>query len=213
MYAANTLLGPILAIVSMVAVVILAQSMPELSVLLVFLAPSVYAFMFTVAPTTNCAISIEGSSFWIIRTMPVSFAKVMLSKLCVNWIFGVIPALISSIIVSFAFVGMSAEYIICNILIAVLIASLAGNLGLTFNILFPNFKWENVNKVVKQSVSVTFTIFSGMLFAGGLYALLALVNWDILLKLVLIVLALAILNALTFAFVLLKGEKILRKKV
>ena len=42
-----------------------------------------------------------------------------------------------------------------------------GALGLLINLVFPNYEWENVTYIVKQSISAIITILLSILIVGG----------------------------------------------
>ena len=42
-----------------------------------------------------------------------------------------------------------------------------GALGLLINLVFPNYEWENVTYIVKQSISAIITILLSVLIVGG----------------------------------------------
>ena len=43
----------------------------------------------------------------------------------------------------------------------------AGALGLLINLVFPNYEWENITYIVKQSISAIITILLSVLIVGG----------------------------------------------
>lgn len=119
--------------------------------------PALFGFMFLMAPTTCCSISLEGQSFWIIKTSPVSYKKVLNSKLSVHALFSVSVAFISSLIIGI-FSNFGVLGTILLVVCALGISSFGGIFGLLANLKFPNLKWENVNVPVKQSLPCFFTI-------------------------------------------------------
>lgn len=167
-YAMNSLTGVILGIVASVAVAILFNAVAELEavkeVVLLF-SPLMFSFMFMLSSTTACAISMEGSSFWIIKSSPISVKTLVNAKLAVNAVFNVIPAFACSVLIA---IGLGAKPItfLLIVVIAVFIASLGGLLGMIFNLLFPMMKWDNPNKPAKQGLALFLTMISAFLTTG-----------------------------------------------
>lgn len=220
-YAVNALSGAIMSIVISVGVTVAIRvsfateplAISHMGQIIAVFVPALFSFSFMLSPTTNCALSIEGSAFWMIRTLPLSFNKVINVKLLVNVIINTTSAVISSIIICIG--GMIA--LIPSILIvltAVSISMLGANLGLLFNALFPKLKWENPNEVVKQSAPVLLTmlvsfILSALLGVFGYFY--GLYNPIIMLTVTTVILL--SLAVVTYLVVLEYAEKLLMKKI
>ena len=166
LYIMNGLMGAIMPIVGAIALVVLVNTMsPEItSVLGMFIvpfAPVLFVFCFGVAPTTNCAISLEGNAFWLTRTLPIDTKKLLNAKLAVNSVFYVASALVSTTIMAIAF---KLEFL-CAILFvafALVLAFFFGVFALWVNLKKPMMDWDNIQKPVKQGASVAIVCFSAM---------------------------------------------------
>ena len=131
-----------------------------------------------------------------------------------NVLFYVIPAIISSIMLIIMVWGAGMEYYLMILIIGVSSALLSGNVGLIFNLLMPVMKWENVNRVVKQSGAVGLSVFCSMV-VSAIVALLFFV-WtyqNILVKYILVCAFLLVATIVTFVIIVLKGEKLLNKNI
>lgn len=175
-------------------------------------APMLFAFTFLLGPTTNCSISMEGSAFWLIRTMPIKMTKVFNAKLLVNLVYYGVSGIAASVILAIGF-KLSFIYIVLITLNALFIAALGGNMGLLINILLPKMKWENENQIVKQSAAVFLTVLAAFIFAalfvlGRLYLPVS-PAWYLA---VCAILCFAI-NVVTYIIIMTKGEKILFAKI
>ena len=73
-------------------------------------------------------------------------------------------------------------------------------------------KWDNIQKPVKNSTSLFFTVLVGMIFAGGIFAFLYFVNISVEIKLLIIFIMLVISSLLTYLLIMKKGEKWLIEK-
>lgn len=123
------------------------------------------AFTFLLAPSTYCSISLEGSAFWVIKTSPVRMKKVFDAKLLVNATFYVPAALVVSLAVAIGLKLSFAVALLC-VLSALLLATLGGSLGLTFNLLFPKMNWDNDGQAVKQSGASLLCVLSAFVFVA-----------------------------------------------
>ena len=211
-YFMNTLMGSFFAIVGAVVIIILGAQEPMLVVLLSVVLQALFAFSFMISPTTAVSISVEGASFYIMRSSPISAKKLLNAKLFVNFIVGVIPAIICAVAISISMIGAPIWQIILTFLTIPLYPILGGNLGLLFNLLFPMMKWDNIQKAVKNGTSLLLTVFSGMIIAGGVFAFLFFVNIDVQIKLLIIFILLSVLSVLTYLLIIKKGEKWLIEK-
>ena len=64
----------------------------------------------------------------------------------------------------------------------VIFSAFVGALGLFVNMIFPNYEWENVTYIVKQSLSAIVTILLSILIVGGaLWIVMRVFNTQILL--------------------------------
>jgi ABC-2 type transport system permease protein len=209
-YIMNSVIGPILGVAGSVVMCVLFKSMGVKNELL-FIFPVLFAFAFMVAPPTNCSISLEGNSFWIIKTAPVSIKNLLLNKLLVNGIFGVAPAFIAGL-VGTIILGVTWYECVIISLIGASISMLGGAVGLTFDLLFPKMKWESVVEVIKRSTSVFLTMlvaftYTAVCFLIGYFVPLSAI-WNLLIVLSLTVVLVVALHIFIFT----KGEKYIAEK-
>ena len=213
MYFMNTLTGSVIAVIGTVAILILSSTLPALSALFALLMQAIYAFTFMISPTTAVSISVEGSSFYIMRSSPIPTKRLLNAKLFINFLVGVIPATICGTAISISMIGTAnAPEIILNFLTIPLYSILGGNIGLLFNLLFPMMKWDNIQKPVKSSTSLLLTMLCGVAIAGGVFALLYFVDIKVWIKLLIIFSVLVVLSLLTYNIIMKKGEKWLIEK-
>ncbi len=214
-YAMNTLLGSVFAVAGAIILTIMAFDTNVLPMKLMFamILQPIFAFTFMISPTTAVSLNVEGSCFYLMRTSPISSKRIFGTKLFVNFVVAVIPALVCGIIFSTSLLSSApALVIIFTILNAPLYAILGGNLGLMFNLLFPYMKWDNITKAVKQGVSVFFTVLCGMVIAGAVFAFLYFVNLDLEIKLIIVFAFLSILSNITYMIISKYGERLIIKK-
>lgn len=128
------------------------------------LIPVGISFCVMLTCTTAASISLEGKSFWIIKSMPVSPRLVYLSKIAVNLTI-ISPALIDTVIIGIA-LKMNALQILGILVLIISSSLLIAFFGLFINLLLPNFNWTSEVVVVKQSAAVMIAVFSAMAFVG-----------------------------------------------
>lgn len=208
-YVMNSVVGPVISIL-LAVILSLFEGITGIYAIL----PIVYCFAYMLAPTTNCAISMEGNTFWILKTSPVSMRKLLNVKLAVGITFNVIPAIIASTILS---INIGGGFLICalNVLTALSIAIFGVLIGLTFNVLFPVLNWESPNKPVKQSLSVFLTMIVAFIFTvlSVLFMVYSPFDSERVIYHVLIIFGVTVLFSIAcYLFISLKGEEILLKK-
>ncbi len=92
------------------------------------------------------SISLEGMSFWIIRTSPVNVKRILLSK----FLFGFIPVtVILSIVVFITNVAIGSDNLLMLLSVVtmlILCISISG-LGIGMGAVYPKFKYENIASI------------------------------------------------------------------
>lgn len=162
----NTIVGPILSIIAVVmfamkydniasAIVELNQNLPfevttDFFLLLISL---VIVFCISLTSTTASSISMEAKSFWIIKTAPVTEKEVFTSKSLINLLLNG-PIVIIDIVISSIILKTNVLFAILCTLIPLLYVFAATFFGLLFNIIKPNFTFDNPARVVKQGIPV-----------------------------------------------------------
>lgn len=112
---------------------------------------AIMAMMISFSPTTASSISLEGKELWILKAHPISIKDVFISKIFVNMSIGLVPILLSSILLSTQ-LGIVYLPILCIVLVeALLISSM---IGLYANLSLPKLNWESEVEVVKQGMAV-----------------------------------------------------------
>ena len=186
MYLINSIIGAIMAIVSTTLTLISTRAVREdpnaiyyYDLLIGPIGILVLMFIISISNPSCCAISMEGKNFWMSKTLPISLKKYMKAKLLITYIFHIPASIIcSTVIVIFYHNDVFA--CIMTYLIPIVMVLISGVIGLTMNVKHPKFKWKNEQEVVKNSVSVLFTMLFGFLISTNVGAitisLIALVN-------------------------------------
>lgn len=136
-------------------------------------------FCATLAPTTSCAISMEGKQIWIAKTLPVPARTWLAAKLLLNLVL-VGPSLLFAVtMLAIFYRGFLTPLSILGLYllpIAALLFTTAA--GLLVNAKLPRLSWKSDTEVVKQSGAVliamlicfglvVFTVLPMLLFGSG----------------------------------------------
>ena len=167
LYVFNTGFSLLIMLIGAIAAVVFRQKILDSRMMLEgggFLGamlPFIFALFVSMCPITAVSISIEGSRFWIIRSMPVSAKKILAAKLLLALAIEAAAVVVSVTILQFALPlnGLSRAMLYVLPLVYCLFTSL---MGLAFNLRMPKLEWKNEAAVVKQSASVTVTMIVGM---------------------------------------------------
>lgn len=110
---------------------------------------------------TASSISIEGKTFWFLKSMPISTNKILLSKIVTNIIIILPTILIGAVIyiIKLKFTMFYATVLIATCVILMLFTAVS---GLLMNLMFPNMNAANDTVVVKQSISSIISMLGGI---------------------------------------------------
>ena len=174
-YIVNTIVGPILSIMSVIIMSLNLNNISDVIIsnfpnvnendFIIVLIAIVLIFCFSITNTTSSSVSLEGKSFWVIKTAPVKTKDVLNSKILVN-IVVFMPFLLIDLIIGFLFI--KPTIIIFLFVLGILIIFLIGSIyyGLLCNLLLPRFDFDNPARAIKQSGAVLLNM--GITFASSL---------------------------------------------
>lgn len=114
-------------------------------------------FFFTLVSTSSSSLSLEGKSFWIIKTSPLQYKPLFISKMFINFIIS-IPFLIVDTVIFIVLMSLPIYMYIAIFLVPLLFITGTTMIGLYFNICYPKFDFDNPQKVVKSSIPVLLTM-------------------------------------------------------
>lgn len=114
--------------------------------------------------TAAASVSLEGSSLWIIRSMPVDEKYILLAKAAVQYILAAVPLLVLSVTaVCIAMPGILGSLTV--IILPQLFALFNAFAGVYINLKRPDFVWVSEVYPIKQSVCILIAMFVPMLFS------------------------------------------------
>lgn len=128
-----------------------------------------YAFVVSgliiLSNVTYASISIEGKSRELLKTFPIEIKELLFTKYLFH-----LSLTIPTICVCAIFLGITFKMSILEwgvlLILPITLSAFVGALGLFINLLFPNYEWENVTYIVKQSVPAIMTILFSVLIIG-----------------------------------------------
>lgn len=135
---------------------------------------SILCLTVSVDAVSASSVSLEGKTFWICRSLPISPSQIFAAKENMAVILNAVPSVIAVILVSVAFkISFSTAVYMC--LVMYLYVALLANAGLALNVKSPNLNWVNESVPVKQSSPVVITLFGGwgisVLFSAAFFFL------------------------------------------
>lgn len=123
-------------------------------------------FMSGISPTTASSISLEGKSFWIIKSSPLKVATVFKGKIGMSLLL-IVPFTIINAIVGAIVLKLSIVNILILLILPIMFNVFTSVIGLFMNLCFPRLDWDNPLKPVKQSVPVLLTLVINWIFLFG----------------------------------------------
>ena len=188
-YVLNTMLGIVLlllftaysflksdSVLNYVKIIGNLFGIENISVIFVFIV----SLLIILSNTTYASISIEGKHRDILKSLPVSLKELLLAKYQLHLLLTVPIICITSLVLGSIYQMNNIELALC-LFLPITVSAFVGILGLFLNLLLPNYEWENVTYIVKQSIPAISTVFLSILIVGSsLWCLIRFFNHSIL---------------------------------
>lgn len=181
-YTINVGLGVVILVIGSIAAIIFKDKISEAIVIintipiikecipiLIFCVPCMIVSMDALATP---AVSLEGKSYWIIRSLPVSSYDVLNAKRLLQFRMNVIPAILFTFVCTYIFKIEGISQVLL-ILITGVTCSFISYFDLFLGIMGINLKWNNEIVPVKQAGNVFVAILGGMILFSGIFLLYA----------------------------------------
>ena len=163
-YLMNGIMGPLLAIVLSFMLYGIFKTVPsEPIVTKIFVALEVFTIPLCIgiAPTTSVSISMEGTKFLNLKSMPVKFKDIAISKILFNILLNLPCLLVGEI--GFCLLLKPGFWVSTMIIVfSVVYLVMCSIFGLVMNLKFPKLNWTNEAQASKQGVSLLITMFIDM---------------------------------------------------
>ncbi len=168
LYVLNTGIGIVLLTVGTIAMIFVDLGTllgdPQAAAQLAANFPVAISFCVVMTCPSTASISLEGRSWWIIKSIPVTYKQVYLSKVAVNFTI-VAPAILDAVIIGCILkLGMVETFLL--VLLTIASSIFISCLGLLINLALPNFTWISEVVVIKQSAAMIVTIIAGFTYMG-----------------------------------------------
>lgn len=157
---------------------------------------------------TSSMISLEGRRYTILRSLPISSKRILLSKVYTASLLTVPAFLVGDILL---FIKFKPSFIIMILLLilTVLMPLVSHFTGLIINLKFPKLEYDSPTEVVKQSVSAFAAVMLDFIILIALvYGLMKLMDHSVLLILSLLTLLFAIIDIILYIYLAKRGTKI-----
>lgn len=129
-----------------------------------------YIFVFTVlvtlSSTTYPSISIEGKQIEILKSLPITAKYIIKSKILLHLSVSGPIILVLNTVMAF-YLHWSLEKVMLGYAMPFLYSLFIGMIGCLINIFFPNFEWENITHIIKQSLPAILSALIGTLSTCG----------------------------------------------
>ena len=151
---------------------------------------------------TSSMISLEGKSFSILKSLPVSSFKIIISKVLTAVII-MVPVLVVGDIIMFVRFSFNIIEVLMILISSIILPLVSETIGIIVNLKYPKMDAENDTEVVKQSMSSAIAVFVGMIISGITIFIIVKgieysINIDILIALVLGIYTILCMNLLIY---------------
>lgn len=181
-YMLNCAMGTFLMPAAGIAALIFREDITEFISLISLpadmMAVMAVAGVFLIASMNDIAapsVSLEGKNLWILQSLPANAADALEAKERLHTLITLPPVIILSLCLTIA-IGADFTTGLLMVLTAAAFVVLHARLSLAINLLKPNLDWTNEVVPIKQSASVSISLFGGWILAilcgaGGYFAL------------------------------------------
>lgn len=179
-YLLNTMTGGILTIVMTIFMVVVFLRIDDPEAMIVLrervapYLPIMILWCASIAVPSSVCINMEGKGMWQVKCLPLDYRKYALSKILLSELITAPTALIASIILLF-YMEITPIYVITTLLLPQVYLLAMNCLAFYVNMCFPNLKWSNEIKAVKNSMSAVLSMlidFAGSLIVAAVFLLL-----------------------------------------
>lgn len=166
-YVTNTVVGHVMLVFAAAALLVIGPQKLEqmmavsgVTLQLQSCIPYIMSCMMCMMPITAASISMEGNTFWQIQTLPVQSRDVYNSKILVNLTIAAPFYLVTEVLLCIAQKPTLTE-LLWMLVIPACYLVFVSVIGITINLVFPVFDWENEVRVVKQGAAMSIAMLVG----------------------------------------------------
>ena len=168
-YILNTLMPLILFTIILLSFIVFGDQKIEwlldtenLLVYLASLAPIILSFFVSLCSTTSSSLSLEGKNIWILKSSPIQYSTILLSKIIVN-IVVLLPMIIIDTVIMLFYLKLNAVGFLLTLSMPIAYSFLTANIGMISNLYYPNLNWNREIEVIRNSKANLITTAIGLL--------------------------------------------------
>jgi ABC-2 type transport system permease protein len=128
--------------------------------------PQFIGFCIAMTCISASSLSLEGKNLWLIKSLPVTAKTIFRSKIALNLVMTIPFCIIDGILLAIG-LKLDLSEVLSLLILPIAISFYTSVSGLYFNLLLPKLDWSTEIAVIKQSIAVMVTMFTG----GGLVIL------------------------------------------
>jgi len=155
-YVTNSIMGPIMSLVLSVTMLVIGidtlQEKLGIPIDIKGFVPFVLAGILCIMVPSCVSISMEGKEWWIVKSLPIKTKDIIDSKILFSFSV-ILPFLMVSEVLLTIALRPSLMELVWQLAIPMVMVLFTCVFGVTVNLKFPLFTWENEVSVVKQSTS------------------------------------------------------------
>ncbi len=184
-YLTNTFFGSVLLIAASVFLIVkknmvgeyldvILGEVPVLKTMLPVIIIGVLAYMTVLDAVSTPSVSLEGKSFWVLRSLPIKTMDIINAKRNFELLLSSIPAFIFTVTAIFVF-EFDLVGTLETLALSVILIAFVTYFHLSMGIRFANLIWTSEIVPVKQGTAMMIVVFAGMAIAvaiPGIYFLL-----------------------------------------
>ena len=167
-YAMNTLAGMLLLVLFGLAALLMGPEnlermvdIPGAAAQMQVTIPMILGMLVSLGSTTAPSLSLEGRARWIMASIPVEPMVIFKSKIAVHLSLSLPCILLSGICILIRFPIRGSDGVLL-FAVPMEYSLFAAVFGMYANVKFPSYEWTHEQQVVKNSMSVMVSVFSGM---------------------------------------------------
>lgn len=128
----------------------------------------IYAFsvLTTISCTTYASISIDGKQIEALKSLPIAAKSIFQAKVLHHLSLSV-PTIFALNTIMALYLQWSFPKVMLGYAFPLLCSVFIGTMGYILNLIFPNFEWENVTHIIKQSLPAILTSLIGVAVTCG----------------------------------------------
>ena len=142
----------------------LLEQIPALEAMVPVLAAGALCLLCATNVVSAPSVALEGRSLWLLQSLPVPAGEALAAKEKLHILLNGVPALLLGVVLAVV-LRLEAVTAVFMLTAALAFTAFTGALGLVLGLRRPNLEWTNETVPIKQSMSVTITLFGGWLLA------------------------------------------------